>query len=238
MPDSSSRGPTAESLRSDEVLGLGRKIVTELGLDDSNDTLARWMAHYIAELIQLVETAPPEEQPTRKSECATAILELWEHRRQFPDGRRPFEDFDAVLRVLESLDPENATGHYFSPVMEATESSDEDTRTLEWLRLARGLDKSARILIRYCVARAAEVATDKSREWVAQAEAAGVSDRADLSVFRALFDEVELTTAVEPSDSERKLIEDRIERLSALSDIAAEVEADLRSRLKRGDRPH
>ena len=36
-------------IRSDSVLALGKKLVDELGLDQSVDTLGRWMAHYIAE---------------------------------------------------------------------------------------------------------------------------------------------------------------------------------------------
>ncbi len=33
------------------VVRLGERIVAELGLEESTDTLSRWMAHYIAESI-------------------------------------------------------------------------------------------------------------------------------------------------------------------------------------------
>ena len=45
----SSSEPMVERIRSDSVLALGKKLVDELGLDQSVDTLGRWMAHYIAE---------------------------------------------------------------------------------------------------------------------------------------------------------------------------------------------
>ena len=42
---------TADQKRDDAILRLGRKLVAELGSERATDTLARWMAHDIAELI-------------------------------------------------------------------------------------------------------------------------------------------------------------------------------------------
>lgn len=92
------------SVRSDPVLQLGKKIVDELGLDQSVDTLSRWMAHYIAELIHSAETADTEDRSEKLSRCASAILDLWEHRSELPNGKRPFEDVEPILRALQSLD--------------------------------------------------------------------------------------------------------------------------------------
>jgi len=39
----------ADSAQFDDVLKLGKQLIAELGLDQSIDTLSRWMAHYIAE---------------------------------------------------------------------------------------------------------------------------------------------------------------------------------------------
>jgi hypothetical protein len=38
-----------------EIINLGKKLVTELKLDNSVNTLGRWMAHYLAELMVAVE---------------------------------------------------------------------------------------------------------------------------------------------------------------------------------------
>jgi len=40
-----------------ELITLGKRLVKQLGLTHSNDTLARWMAHYIAELIYKAENS-------------------------------------------------------------------------------------------------------------------------------------------------------------------------------------
>ena len=123
-------------MRSDPVLRLGEQIVNELGLADSADTLGRWMAHYIAELIHEVDAASEEEQPARKAKCATAILDLWKHRQVFPGGKRPFENFDIVLRVLEGLDPESDRARYFWELRELAESTEDGDEAKEWLRAA------------------------------------------------------------------------------------------------------
>lgn len=35
------------------------------------------------------------------------------HRAAFPNGKRPFEDLEPVMRAIESLDPEDDTPRYF-----------------------------------------------------------------------------------------------------------------------------
>lgn len=80
-----------------DVLDLGRALVEELSLDPGVDTLSRWMAHYIAELIEDTNTAKVEDRPAKLVKCADAILDLWERRHQLPNGKRPFEDWEPVL---------------------------------------------------------------------------------------------------------------------------------------------
>ena len=40
-----------------KAINLGKSMVEELGLDPGVDTLARWMAHYVAEQIAIAENA-------------------------------------------------------------------------------------------------------------------------------------------------------------------------------------
>jgi hypothetical protein len=174
--DSSSLGLTAVSIRSEAIFELGKKIVEELGPDQSVDTLARWMAHHIAELIQAAEAANGEERQAKMAACASAILDLWEHRGRFPNGMRPFEELDPILRTLEGLDLNADTLRYYRSQREMIDENREGAEAGRWLNIAKGLDYSARVLIRYCLACAAESALDKSKEWVALAEAAGVDE--------------------------------------------------------------
>ena len=116
------------SVPSDAILKLGRKLTHELNLDDSVDTLGRWMAHYIAELIQDAETASEEERLVKMQACNDAILRLWQHRHVLPDGSRPFEELEPLLKTLENLDSENNTFRYFHSTRE--DISDQTTKAM------------------------------------------------------------------------------------------------------------
>ena len=85
------------SPRFDQVMALGRRLVCELGIEEATDTLGRWMAHYIAELMDVVENCPPEERGGAQRACFKAILELWSHRAEFPNGVRPFRELEPIL---------------------------------------------------------------------------------------------------------------------------------------------
>lgn len=221
-----------------DVLDLGRALVKELGLDPGVDTLSRWMAHYIAELIKEAETAKVEERPAKLAKCADAILKLWERRHQLPNGKRPFEDLEPILRALESLDPADDTPRYFRPQRMAAKRTKQNAETSKWLELADGLDYSAKILIRYCLTQAAQNALDRSKDWVVLVEAAGLEDNIDLPVIRFITDESDLLKASEPNDRARKLLEDRINRLDGFKKMAASLASDLRRQLKETHAPN
>lgn len=73
-----------------DVVRLGGLIVTELGLQESNDTLGRWMSHRLAEVMSLAESA--EDATERAEACRAAselIIRLWEHRAGWPKGWPP-----------------------------------------------------------------------------------------------------------------------------------------------------
>ena len=171
-------------------------------------------------------------------ECADAILELWKHRFELPSGKRPFEDFEAVMRALESLDLSEDGFRYFRTARLDADAAEGNTETKKWLEIVDGLDYSAKILIRYCLVRAAGGALDKSREWVALAEAAGIADDFEFPVIRIVGAESDLVNAVGPDDTERKIIEDRIGRLEAFTSMAASLAADLRRQLERAGAPN
>lgn len=222
----------AQSLTPKGILGLGRALVEELGPDRDVDTLSRWMAHYIAELIEAVESANNEDRPAKLAKCADAILKLWEHRHLLPDGRRPFEDWEPILKTLESLDPDDDTPRYFRTSRMAISETEENIETKKWLELADGLDNSAKILIRYCLTQAAQVAIDRSKEWVALAEEGGQENDGDFSVVRIIINDSNLLKESEPDDSARNILEDRIGRLDAFKNMADARASDLRLQLK------
>jgi hypothetical protein len=91
-----------------DVLGLGKHLVRELGLEDGIDTLARWMSHYVAELIHEAENAPTEEKRSLAARKATGIiLMIWDHRVSLPGRAYPLKSYENVITALNCLRPDN-----------------------------------------------------------------------------------------------------------------------------------
>ena len=199
-------------------------------MEPSVDTLGRWMAHYVAELMDAAANAPPEERAASRKRCFDAILELWRHQSELPGGKRPFEDMEPIIRTLESLDPENHTPRYFRTVREAVAEKDEDRDTQSLIELVCDLDTTARILIGDTLADAARSAIDKSKAWVTLAEEAG----ADLGVVPLVVGFVSDSATVDPNDDrdrrKRDLLQQRIDRLETFARRVALVVKDLKKR--------
>ncbi len=214
---------------------LGRKLVDELGLEQSVDTLGRWMSHHLAGLITKCETEDGEAKESAKKECFNAILTLWRHRSELPNGKRPFEDIEPIVRAIASLDPEDETPRYFREMRPRKGSNAEESKEEFWLELADGIDYSAKLLIGHCLTQAASSTTEKSKEWVKYAMDAGLDDGPSEIVIKLVSLEDESST--EPSFNQilREQLESRKARLKAfVNEAGTLVEAlDLRLSCKR-----
>lgn len=213
------------------IVNLGKRLVDESSFNQRCDTLSRWMVHYIAELIDDAENAAPEDKASKENRCADAILDLWRHRAELPNGTRPLEDLEPIFRAIATLDPSDETPRYFAAQRAAGPDSDFDTEAGEWLELANGIDSTAKELIRHCLARAAETAHDQGAEWVALAEEVGEGNEVDVVAVRFLVTEPSSGEA-ESEDLERRQIEKRIERLEAFLELATGLAGDLRRKLQ------
>lgn len=90
------------------MLALGQHLVRELNVDDRGDTLGRWMAHYIAELIAEVEQSTSKKKRLAAQQRAmAAILRIWEHRESLPGYAYPLAKYDELLSVLDRLRPDD-----------------------------------------------------------------------------------------------------------------------------------
>lgn len=90
----------------EEIIKLGKKIVKELDLEYSGNTLARWMAHYIAELIKKSENEKSEnEKKLLQKECCDVILKIWSQKDNLPI-RKPLDDLKPVLEILQVINEE------------------------------------------------------------------------------------------------------------------------------------
>lgn len=94
-----------EQLRHSEekIIKLGEKIIKELDLEYSRNTLARWMSHYIAELIEKIEESDvSSNKELLKKECCDTILKLWNQKDVLPIDR-PINKLRPLIEVLEVL---------------------------------------------------------------------------------------------------------------------------------------
>jgi hypothetical protein len=169
------------------IINLGKALVEELSLDPGVDTLARWMAHYIAEQMTIAKNATGDEKIKAEQRCFETILKLWQHRSSLPDGKRPFEDFEPIFQVLARLDPENPNPYFYSnPKSHSSETEDIDKdldQVQMWLDIAQGIDQSARILLEYVFHQAALNATDEQLiTWLESAFALSPRD-GDISII-------------------------------------------------------
>jgi hypothetical protein len=73
-------------------------------LDESRDTLARWLAHHVAELITDAEKAGRFSATTETADRAVeTILKIWDHRANLPGNANPLAPYRNVLQTLEEL---------------------------------------------------------------------------------------------------------------------------------------
>lgn len=178
------------------TLALGEKLVVELNLAESTDTLARWMAHYVAELMVHAEHAPLPERDAAQQLCARAILDLWAQARAFPAERAAFESIDRVIEAIESLHPDRGP-HYRNDLWRALDAraTNGDSEVEKLLTTALGIDGAARSLIHHVLAHAAHVAGRDSAEWLELAQHLDEEDALSelrIRIVRAGREEAEL----------------------------------------------
>jgi hypothetical protein len=94
-------------------LELGRHLVRELKLHDGVDTLGRWMAHHVAELITDAKRQRKGPKRTRAEKEATElILKIWEHREALPRHAYPLAQYEELFKILDRLQPNNNPFRY------------------------------------------------------------------------------------------------------------------------------
>lgn len=188
------------------------------------------MAHHIADLIAKAESATGDEKRSAEKNCFDAILALWHHRAELPNGKRPFEELEPVVRAIESLDPDDDTPRYFRSARMPAGDKKEEAEA--WLKMVDGLDYSAKILIGHCLAEAARTAVDRSKEWVKLAEAAGTNRGVPEIVVRFVSCAADIDEKPDPDGDMRRKLEDRLSRLEGFTKLADGLASELRQRLQ------
>jgi hypothetical protein len=90
--------------------------VRELGYEDQRDTLGRWMAHHLAELIDKAENgATATERLRARKNAMETTLKIWERRASLPGNAYPLAPYKDILKVLDRLRPGDNPFRYFGP---------------------------------------------------------------------------------------------------------------------------
>lgn len=90
------------------IIKLGKKIVEELQLEPSVNTLGRWMSHYVAELIQKSENCDSkDEELAIKRECFDVILKLWQNVEHRPNITKPLTELEPLIELLDTQKNDN-----------------------------------------------------------------------------------------------------------------------------------
>lgn len=86
------------------MIALGNRIVEELKLQEGVDTLAKWMANHLAQLI--TQATVERDAARRKKLCASccALIErLWKNRANLPGGAKPLGRIDEQLIAIQTM---------------------------------------------------------------------------------------------------------------------------------------
>jgi hypothetical protein len=118
-------------------LELGRFLVKGLSTEGRRDPACRWLAHYLAELVDRAEQAKTDDEKRIASQEAFKILmELWKQRSALPGEANPLAMARDVSPVLNALRPGRTYWHRHADGGKAAvcrELFDNTNRLMLWL---------------------------------------------------------------------------------------------------------
>ncbi|MGK0272534.1 MAG: hypothetical protein ACI88H_003206 [Cocleimonas sp.] len=203
-----------------EVINLGKAIITELGMEIDCNTPARWLVHYIAENINKSENSRGEEKDAAERKCVDAIFKLWHHRSELPRGINPFTEFDSVFRGLSRLDNSSQRPYYneFSQFENKIDES-ESEESKQWVDIAISIDKAAKTLVSESFELASNAAlTEKSKKIL---NLAPDNSGADIRIMLDfMYDEPDKSKEKEIKNIKSKI--QKIEVLKSICDVFTE----------------
>ncbi len=215
----------------EQIISLGKELVSSLGETYDVGPLARWMSHYIAEKIVLAESTTGEARADAQQRCFNTILMLWGQRSSIPGRGRPLSSFEPVFAVLERLDSETPSFYRSQWGWTATEA--DEGGVSEFLNFISKTDAAARALIGVFLSLAVEHCTDANTIGYLKS-AQGELCSADLQVTAHLL--AKFGVSDDPTDEEMERENERIQSLDNFVKLAKGVRkhlTDRRSRLKR-----
>lgn len=191
------------------------------------------MAHHVAELIDQADRTRGKARAAAEDRCRTAILELWSYRRSL-DGRRPTDELEPILDMLQMMKPNDDGSYYYRRAWEkqGEASSEESEETKRWLALARNADESARELVGWALGNAAAHAVDQSLEWIELARKAGAGEDTLLRITLRL-QSLRPEFGADQEEPENPFAR-RLARLKTIRKALIQLEKELQTSLEEG----
>lgn len=213
----------------EKVKNLGKLFVKELGLEPGVDTFSRWMAHYIAEKMTVAEQAlSDEDKKVAEKECFETILVLWKHRWSLPSSKRPFGDFEFILKTLKRLNPNEQEPFFIHSLDHELSQFEKDNPNLremtEYSKMALQIDKVARIWIDYILKQAAIGVNNEKVEFFIE-NSVNIHDDDDIEILQMILDKPSIISFKNSNDDNgqkihlAKKIKERIEELKKFSTL-------------------
>lgn len=189
------------------------------------------MAHYIAELITESKNTNVKNKRLIQKKCFDTILALWQHHNVMPDGNRPFEDLEPIVRTIERLNPDKNTIHYSHSARSSIISDEESDETNILLKKIEDIDYSARVMIADYLAQASCNAVDKSKEWIRLAKAAEIDPPHVERILQFISSDGEITKVDHNLAGQLKYLTGQLKRFETLIEIANTFTADVRKQI-------
>ncbi|MGY0391695.1 hypothetical protein ACW5R3_03905 [Bizionia sp. KMM 8389] len=148
----------------EEILKLGKKLIEELELVYSVNTLARWLAHYLAELMNNIDKCEFKEEKSKlQKECCDIILEIWKKRERLPI-EKPTEKLKPIIDVISLLKKNEHPfiNHKFLDRRNGLKNS--NSSWLSFLGIVK--TNSERIYRKSLISMISEELLEKDKEWI------------------------------------------------------------------------
>jgi len=148
----------------EEILKLGKKLIKELELVYTVNTLARWLAHYLAELMSNIDKCESEEEKNNlQRECCDIILEIWGKRERIPI-EKPTERLKPIIDVISLLKKNEHPFIRHSFLDKRNGLKNSKSSWLSFLEIVK--NNSERIYRKSLISMISEELLEKDKEWI------------------------------------------------------------------------
>ena len=217
-------GLTVSLTRSSAVLELGKRLVSQLDVADDFEHRGWPITSHSASRTPRSLLKMPRLPP-----LILVPKQFWKFGNtevRCPTNFARWRDLEPALRALASLDVAQTEYRYYPEVLREAETGDADDGSQKWLKLARDLDYSARLLMHFALRSAAQNAASQAAPWVDLALQAG-ADVGPRVVVRFILDDDDASS----TETGEASLRDKVSRLESFANLANSVATELRARL-------